>query len=641
MFNALSFTAGKTLLAMRFKEEVVRKGSYFVSGKFDQLTANYYATSTSYGPFGRAITELCDQIAAEGDVKVESVQNALRRAISEVELAILEDFIPALVKILGSQTTRSSSPTNGVTRRGLDAENNFVRVFCRFVNALCSTSQMPLVLLLDDLQWADPKSLTLLKELAGSETGQMRSQLMLLCTFRDDEILSSSDEFPTGIQAIKNDGIRITNIVVGNISSKAVNEMISNLLKVPVQDCNSLSDIVYKTTAGNVFFVVQLLCSLRDDNLLTLDETGRWHWESDQITATMETHSVSQLLVKRVQQLPRSAIEVLKIASCLGVVFEETTVWCAGTLRKADVAHALQLAKEKRLVYHDLDLSNWKFVHDKIQQAVYSLIPTTDQPHFHLNIGRKLSPGLPPEVEDDHLLLVADQISRGIGFVDEPYEKIEFAQLYLRAGKKAALSSAFSTAAAFLDIGIRLVGDQGWIEHYALTLSLYNTAAEIQYYCGYLARVDHLVAEVLRRARNFEDTLRAHFARIYSLGTRGEMLAACNEGSALLEKLGEPFPRKVTMFNRIGAILSFKRTIRGKEDVDILNLPEMDDATALTALRMMLVISSFAFYVRKETLVLFSLRIVTRTLQRGLNDMSKLEKCVSMRLNHPIHKIVH
>ncbi len=614
---------GKTILALRFKETVAQQGGYFISGKFDQLAAQYHATSKSYGPFVVAFTEYCKQVLAAGDERVALVKTLLEDAMSEAELRILQDFIPALTQLLGrKRLIRRTSSSRGVTR-SLDAESNFISVFCRFVQALCSQSQPPLVLFLDDLQWANPKALGLLKELAVVDSADVGCKIMILCTVREEDEATPNENQASSVQMMKDEGVVITNIEVANMSDVAVNDMISGLLGNSTDDCRLLTDIIYKTTAGNVFFVLQLLRTLHDEELLTLDKSGRWCWDADQILQRVEAKSVLQLLISKIQRLPRSTKEVLTIASCLGVVFEETMVWCASTLTKAEVAKALQLAQEKGLVLLDRDSGQGKFVHDKVQQAVYSLIPTKDQQDFHLNIGRKLSPGLPPDVGDDHLLLVADQVSRGIDLIDDPYEKIDFAKVFLLAGKKAALSSAFSSAAAFLNIGVSLLGERSWTENYALTLSLYNTAAEIEYYNGNLDHVDLLVAVVLRRAQNFEDTLRALFTRIYSLGTRGEMLAACNEGFAVLGQLDERFPHNINIFHRIGAILSFKRLIHGKTDSDILNLHVMEDTTLLTALRMMVVVSSSAFYARKESIMLLSVRLVTRSLQHGINDMSK------------------
>lgn len=258
-----------------------------------------------------------------------------------------------------------------------------------------------------------------------------------------------------------------------------------------------------------------------------------------------------------------------------------------------------------------------------MQQAVYSLISDEDRAAFHLNIGRKLFPCLPPNVMDDHLLLVADQITRGIHLVDDPEEKMEYAELYLRAGQKAAMSSAFSSSAAFLSLGIGQLNERSWETNYRLTLKLHDTAAEIEYYNGNFHQVDTMANEVFKHGRKFEDCLKAHFTRIYSLGSRGEMHACVEEGFKVLELLGEKFPRNPTKLNATIAFLRCRHLLHGKRDSDILSLPIMQENQKLMALRIIVVIAFFANSVRKESAPLLSVRIITLTMHYGMNDMCK------------------
>jgi predicted ATPase len=293
------------------------------------------------------------------------------------------------------------------------------------------------------------------------------------------------------------------------------------------------------------------------------------------------------------------------------------------------------MAEKRGLMVTDHDTVKMRFVHDNVQQAVYSLIPEEDRAAFHLSIGRKLFPCLPPNVTDDHILLVADQITRGIHLVDDQEEKTEYAELYLRAGQKAAMSSAFSSSAAFLSLGIAQLNRDSWESSYRLTLKLYNTAAEIEYYNGNFDRVDDLVNQVFLRSRKFEDCLKAHFTRIYSLGSRGEMHTCVDEGLKVLKLLGETFPRKATSYHTMTAFLRCRQLLYGKSDNDILSLPIMQENTKLTALRLIVVIAFFANSVRKECVPLLAVRIITLTMRYGMNDMCKFFRSFQRNLPSP------
>lgn len=563
-------------------------------------------------------------MVAKGGENVTMVKSAIRQALNAVELSVLVDSIPALRMILGSsQHTATKRSSCGGLARGVDAEDRFGRIFCRFLLSVCSGYQPGLVLFLDDLQWANRNALEILKTLAVAEKGMARSKLMILGTYRDDEVLPQHPLSVT-LDDLRQEGVMLTNIAVSSMSQVAANEMIADILDLSVEKCQNLAITIYDKTGGNAFFIKQLLRCLREDRLLTFDETGELKCDEIRLLPFMDNDSVLELLINKVNQLPEKAKEVLKVASCLGLAFDESVVWAAGKLEKADVSFAFKLAEERGLVVVNNGQGNGCFVHDKVQQAAYSLIPERERPLFHLNIGRKIFPIVPPKVDDAHLLLLAEQISRGITLVKDPSEKVAFAELYLRAGEKAARSSAYSNAAAFLALGVGLIDAESWIEKYALALTLHNTAAEVECYNGNFDRVDALVATVFKRAHTFDDTLKAHFTRIYSLGSRNDMIGCVNEALKLLDVLGQSFPQKVSNLHATTAMMRCRGALRGKSDDDIIRLPLMKDTTTLAAIQLMILIAFWANGVRKQLAPLLAVRVIMLTVRHGMNDMCKL-----------------
>lgn len=613
---------GKTVLALQLKEQVDRNGGFFIAGKFDQLAATYQATSQSYEPFEAACTDFCNQAVAHGLDRIGLVKTAVRQALNAVELSLLQDSIPALRTIFGSSQLSARRSACGGLARGVDAEGRFVRIFCRFLLSVCSGYQSPLVLFLDDIQWADIKALELLKALAVAEKTLAGSKLLIVCAYRDDEIVRG-DNLSTCLDEIREDGVDVEIIAVSCMSEMALHAMISDVLGLPYEQCQNLALTIHQKTGGNVFFVKELLRYLREDQLLGSNNAGLLRWDESQILQATGNRSVLELLTYKVEQLPDKAKEVLQVASCLGLVFEESVLWAAGTADKAEVSAALRLADEKGLVIVNDDFANARFVHDKVQQAAYSLIPEQDRAAFHLNIGRKIFPITPPKADDPHLLLLADQIARGLHLVKDSDEKLVFAELYLRAGEKAAKSSAYANSAAFLGLGVGLMGEIGWTKNYSLALTLYNTTVEVECYNGNYDRVDALVGIVFKRALKFEDTLKAHFTRIYSLGSRNDMQGCVTEALKLLEVLEQKFPLKVTNFHTVYAFTRCHRMLRGKSDEDIMSLPIMDDTMKLTAIQLIILIAFWANSVRKQLAPLLSVRVIMLTMRYGMNDMCK------------------
>ncbi len=614
----LACTVGKTALASHLKDRAAQDGGYFVSGKFDQLAAaNSQATAQSYGAFFTALTELCRQVVAAGEEQMQSIKTHLEAELHSVEMSVLKDTLPALSLIYGEPSVDSKTYYDKMTTRGANAESSFVSTITKFVHSFCSEGQPPLVFLLDDIQWADSKSLSLFMALAAANKAPSSSKLVLLCTYRVDEV-PGCDEFENCLRIIKESGVVVTRIDVPSLSEIVVNQMVANRLNVPLLECKQVADAIYRKTEGNVLFVVQLI---QEAHLLTNGALGQGQWDNKQILQTIESQSVLELLVKKIRRLPDSTIEMLKIASCLGVAFSEAILCSVGTVAEADVAAGLRHAEDDGLIIFDFDLGSGRFTHDKIQQAAYTLIPEEDISLFHLNIGTKLAKRLSPSLLESHLLLVAGQITRGAPLLNNTEERVRYAELYLRAGIKAATQSAYTTAATFLRDGIDLLGPRCWRDNYSLSLNLYNTAAEIEYYNGNLETVDALVAVVFLRARRFDDALRAHFTHIYSLGTQNEMLKGLEEAFEVLKHLGETFPRKAGFLHVWGALMNCRRMLRRNRDVAILNLPVMRDKTKLAAMRLLLVVSVNVFFVRKEFLPLFCDHIVALTLQHGISNM--------------------
>ncbi len=595
---------------------VAQDGGYFISGKFNQLSGHLQTKMEHYGPFVEAFTDLCGKVTATGNERIKSVKAALERVLSKIELDVLHESIPALGQILGTQYS-DSTWSGQVLKRGLDAENRFVQIMCRFVLAVAS--ELPLVVFLDEIHRSNAKSMKLLRSIAVASRQFTPCRLLLICASTD------SDENLTWLHSlISEDGVLSTNIQVFGISEEALNEIISTQLGVSKNRSKPLADILHYKTRGNILFASLLFKVMLDDQLVIKDASGEWHWDESQIIQETDASSISQLLQKMMSPLPNNAKELLKVASCLESTFTETLIWSAASLRRPEVASSLQLFEKMGLMARNAASSEtYYFSHDMMQEAAYNLIPEPERASFHVGVGQRLLHWLPGDQQDDHLMLIVDQLSRDINLIEDPEDKLAYAELYLRAGQRAAARSEFTVSSVLLKIGIGLVGRRRWKDHYNISLRLYNTLAEVEFYSGNLDQVDALVATVIKKSHNLNDSLIAYFTKIYSMGTRGEMVAAMDEALSVLTKLGESFPRKLGVILRTRAHFRCQHILRTKSDVHILSLPLMRDQSKLAAMRLLIVASSFAFYVSKELMPMFNSRLIDTTLKHGMNDMSK------------------
>ena len=278
---------------------------------------------------------------------------------------------------------------------------------------------------------------------------------------------------------------------------------------------------------------------------------------------------------------------------------------------------------------HDAGVGRW--VHDRMQQAAYALIPESERTAFHLHLGRQLrcylkdtSSSTRREEWIKSLFLVVHQMSRGVDLIQDQAEKDDLALLCLRAGEAAAASAAFSTAASHLEQGVRLLGRRHWRDQYQLSLDLYNTAAEVQYCNGNFERVDELLNEIFANARCLDDELWAHGTRIYSLGARNETDQAIDVGVGILRKLGVRLPPRHPGFVHIvWEYIKTERMLRGRLDDDVMGIPILTDKHKLAALQIMNLISIYTLFTRQDLLPIVSMRMLQIIVRDGMHGMGK------------------
>ena len=230
---------------------------------------------------------------------------------------------------------------------------------------------------------------------------------------------------------------------------------------------------------------------------------------------------------------------------------------------------------------------------------------------------------MPKELIANNVILVSHPISLGMRLMDDPMEKIAVAELLFKAGQQTALSLSFSTAAAFLHLAIELLDRRHRRDDYQLRLMLYNFAAELEYHLGNLQRFDNLVSAVLVLARCFDDTLVAHFTRIYSLRSRGSMQEGLEESLDVLNSLGETLPRRPSKFHVLVGLVRCKQVLHGKTDESILRLAHMNDKRKHAAMRLMIYAMLFAFYSSAKHVPLIAFRLTENTLRYGMSEMGK------------------
>jgi predicted ATPase len=596
---------GKTRLAKTLKEPVEKQGGYFLTGKFDQL-----CRPEPYTAFCMAFTEFTALVVERGDRAIATVSKAIHEAIGN-EVSVLTSMIPSLERIVGKSNSSASKA------KADDAIQRFVFVFRMFMRAVCSPQQ-PMVLLVDDLQWADPCSLDLLMSLVADTENE---GLVLVGTCLDN--IAPSSYLSARLREMEDkDHVEIKNISLNNLTKLSLVNVLTNVLSLRQEQSLALGEIVFRQTQGNIFYVIEFLRWLQDSALLYYDrDLACWGWDDEEISLTINVCKVGDFLIDKLEQLTKDMKYVLKVAACLGSHVDGELI---EYVLKKPVGNILNDAAAKGILKLNESRGSYVFEHDHIQEAAYHLIPGNGRELFHLEIGRRLWRGFNTVELDQHIFVLLSQMNIGRRLLTREKEKIAVATLCLHAGKKAAKSSTFRTASVYLNLGIELLGSRSWREDYDLTLALHNAAAEMEMCTANFERMEKLLENVFLRARNSEDRIQAYATRIYALGVSDRAAEAIDTGVEVLKGLGEKFPSRYCKAYLISEMRTVKNLLKGKSDEQLLRLPPIENKEKLAAMRILQLIYLNALLRRPQFAPFVTLRLLKLTLQYGLSVFASI-----------------
>ncbi|MFK7952580.1 MAG: AAA family ATPase [Ekhidna sp.] len=602
---------GKSVLVHETHRPITAKRGYFIEGKFDQ-----FQRSKPYLAFVQAFTSFVSILLTEKKDRLEPLRQQIKSAVGE-EGKVLTELIPNLVLLIGEQP---SIPKLG----GLESQNRLNYLFSSFIKVI-STSDHPVVFFIDDLQWADSASLSLLGTLMSNKE---LSHLMCICAYRDNEV-TPEHPFSITIEDIREKEGKITEISIGNLDKSNVQQLISDATDRPFDSSITLSDLVFEKTHGNAFFVTQFLKNLAKESLLHFDQEERkWTWNIKQINDRNITDNVVELLAGKIVFLPEETQNFLKVAACIGNKFDIKTLKAShddSTFKTDDdeydpALEAIQTALgEGYIMPAD---HGYRFIHDRIQQAVYSLIPEEDKSAFHYKIGTLLWKKASEEQLESRLFEIVNQLNQGIELIDSHEEKESIAELNLKAGLKARDSSAFQPSFRYFETGIGLLKPNHWESQYELSLGLYTEAAESAYNMGEFEPMDMKLNAVIDNRKELMDVVRPYAIRINALKAQNKLQEAIDTGLEVLEQLGEKFPKNGPVPLVMIDLVKTKIKLIGKDHDHILGMKEMTNPYKAAALRILNDIASPVYWARPAILPFIIFRMVRLSLKYGVTEIS-------------------
>ncbi len=477
---------GKSSVVNELHKALVPPRGLFASGKFDQ-----YKRDIPYATLAQAFQALVRQILVKSEGDVAEWRQAILEAVGP-NGQLMVNLIPEVEFIIGKQPPVPDLPPQ-------DAQNRFQLVLRRFLGTF-ARPEHPLALFLDDLQWLDAATLELLEHLTSDRDVR---HLMLVGAYRDNEVDLSHPLMRT-LVAIREAGARIEEIVLTPLTLEDVSRLVADAMHCERDTAYPLAQLLHEKTGGNPFFVIQFLTALAEEGLLAFDSATRaWRWEMNRIRAKGYTDNVVDLMVGKLKRLSNTTQDALKQLACLGNVVEFATLTLVHGKSEDKIHTALWEAARAGLVLRRD--GSYAFLHDRVQEAAYALIPENERAAEHLRIGRVLTSRTAPDDIEEKVFEIVNQLDRGIALISLQEERERVAELNLIAGKRAKTSTAYASALNYLVAGRALLANDSWEQRYDLTFQLEYHRAECELLTADLAAAEERLTGLSLCARNLVD----------------------------------------------------------------------------------------------------------------------------------------
>jgi predicted ATPase/signal transduction histidine kinase/tRNA A-37 threonylcarbamoyl transferase component Bud32 len=627
---------GKSALVAEVHKPITEKRGYFISGKFDQFQRNIpYSTVVS------AFKQLVRQLLTECEVQLNQWREKLLTAFGPNGQVII-DVIPEVELIVGKQP---AVPDLGST----ESQNRFNLVFQNFIRAICS-KEHPLVIFLDDLQWADSATLKLI-ELMMTDTDTQ--YLFLIGAYRDNEVNPTHPLMMT-LDGLRNVGATVNFITLAPLALEPISQLIADTLHSDIASVKPLAELVVRKTEGNPFFVNEFLKALYAENLLTFNfpqslltsptarssggvqeeslnlppclgggRGGFWQWNLAQIEAKGITDNVVELMIGKVKKLPESTQQVLRSCACVGASFDLNTLSIISEKSRTEISLELTPAVQSGLILptsefnEKLLMQNYKFLHDRVQQAAYALIDEEQKQVVHLQIGRLLLQNITPSPLSEEIFEIVDHLNLGVELVTSQQERDEIAKLNLFAGQKAKAATAYAAAIKYFYVGREILSANSWQNSYDLTLAIHEEAVEAAYLNGDFIAMEQLALVVLNHAKTVLEKVKVYDVKIQAAGAQGNFKEAITIGLVVLKLLGVILPEEPSQLDIQRGFQETASLYAGQEIEELINLPEMTEPVPQAAIYILSSISAAAYIAAPELMLLIVSSMVNLSLKYG------------------------
>ncbi len=611
---------GKTSLIKEVHKTISIQNGLFISGKFNQ-----YGHEKPYMAFSSAFSNLARRLLGESDKVLKQWRLLIKAAVGPIG-RVITDFIPEMEGVLGPQPPIPKlSP--------VEARNRFNLVFQKFLRSFCRR-EYPLVIFIDDIQWADPASLMLIKRIF---TDDQLSHFLFIGAYRDMEIPKDSP-FQFMIDFLRGKKVTVNRITLQPLKQADISQLVIEVTGSNSEKSNELAEILISKTGGNPFFLELFLKDLYAKDFLRFnDQKEEWEWDKALLKNLGITENVVDLVSNKINRLDPNARSVLKMASCIGNPFDLQTLRtiCGENFQKTikiirtlvseclvlpiDDAYKIMAGKTEVMPSENLEFI---FTHQRIQNLAYSLLDETVKKKTHFKIGRYLKDITDNESLEDRIFDIVNHMNIGINRISDQVIRDDLAILNLKAGKKAKGSTAFELSLNYFQTAIGLIGEFGWQRDYHLALSIFIEAAEAAYLCGQFSLMYSLSQTLLENAQTLLDQVKVYEVILESQKAQYQLLEALETAKLVLGLLNVKLPKKPDGFKTAMSFFLTKMKLTGKKIEKLIDLKEMKDPTKIASMRILASVSPAAYFAKPDLIPFIVFKAVRTSVRYGNTAIS-------------------
>jgi PAS domain S-box-containing protein len=594
---------GKSSVVNELHKQLVPPRGLFASGKFDQ-----YKRDIPYATLAQAFQSLLRPLLTRREEELSRWRDALREAL-DPNGQLIVDLVPELQLVIGDQPPVPPLPPQ-------EEQGRFQLMFRRFLSVF-ARPEHPLALFLDDLQWLDAATLDLLEDLL---TRPELRHLLLIGAYRDNEV-DPAHPLTRKLEAMRRAGAILQNILLEPLAREDLALLIADSLHCAPARVAPLAQLIHDKTAGNPFFAIQFISALAEEALLTFDhDEGRWSWDLKRIYAKGYTDNVVDLMVAKLSRLPLATQNALQQLACLGNRAELALLGAVYQDLKGEMHDRLWEAVRAGLIFRSED--SYRFLHDRVQEAAYSLIPEEVRAETHLRIGRLLASNTPPEKQEEGIFEIVNQLNRASHLIVSAEERERTAELNFIAGRRAKSSTAYASALTYLAAGRALLTEESWLHRYELTFDIELCTAECELLTADMPSAERRLAILAQRARtehHIAAVARLRLALYTMLDRSDRSVQVCLE---YLRREGTDWSSHPSLdevrheYDRIWAQLG------SRQIEELVDLPMMTNPDLLDALDVLTETVTPALFFDENLCSLVICRMVNLSLEHGVSDAS-------------------